>query len=201
MEKIILGMLMLHGMTVYEMKSLISKKLGSVCSSSSGSIHTALKKLLQKNHVTLRELEGKKIYCITSLGAESFKEWIECPIKPGKSTNIEFGKLFFLGIGNPKKRNELIIEHIKELKKEYIELQQIQLITKSMEKEILESSQKTIVEDTNNEEGIKANLCGRSLEEMVRDVYHFQLATLQYGIDSIRFEMDWFEAYMKEEKE
>ena len=46
MDKIILGYLMLCGMSAYDLKTSIRRDMSSMCSASAGSIYAALKKLL-----------------------------------------------------------------------------------------------------------------------------------------------------------
>lgn len=55
MDKIILGILMLHRMTAYEIKNVIKNSFKSMCSDSLGSIQVALKRLLKWRWLFLKK--------------------------------------------------------------------------------------------------------------------------------------------------
>ena len=75
MDKIILGILMLHRMTAYELRNFIKNNFKSMYSDSLGSIQAALKKLFELEMVTFEELVekgvNKKRYSITEKGREA----------------------------------------------------------------------------------------------------------------------------------
>ncbi|MDU4891777.1 MAG: PadR family transcriptional regulator [Clostridium sp.] len=200
MEKIILGMLMVRGMTIYEIKNFINNNLDTMCSASSGSIHTAVKKMLEKEIIKVYEEGNKKIYYITAKGREEFNLWIEQPMDIGKAKNIELSKLFFLGLSNPDKRVKLIEKYIDELKTERNKLLVIYKNTKVNTDEIISSGMNTIIENQWNEEGVKKNLYTGKIMDTVSDIYKFQKATLQYGMASIEFEIAWYTNYLNEMK-
>lgn len=200
MEKIILGMLMVRGMTIYEIKNFINNNLDTMCSASSGSIHTAVKKMLEKEIIKVYEEGNKKIYYITAKGREEFNLWIEQPMDIGKAKNIELSKLFFLGLSNPDKRVKLIEKYIDELKTERDKLLVIYKNTKGNTDEIINSGMNTIIENQWNEEGVKKNLYTGKIMDTVSDIYKFQKATLQYGMASIEFEIAWYTNYLNEMK-
>lgn len=196
MEKIILGMLMLRGMTIYDMKVMITKKLDSMCSSSAGSIHSAVDKLLKQDMICCSEQGTKKIYYITESGRDAFNEWVSQPMTHAKAKDIELSKFFFLGAGNPARRVEMIMKYIEELKTELAGLEQIKLLTERSEKEVIEASMNMIKDDPWNEEGIKKNLFDREFDQTIADIYQAQMATLKFGIDSLQFEITWYETYL-----
>lgn len=200
MEKIILGMLMVRGMTIYEIKNFINNNLDTMCSASSGSIHTAVKKMLEKEIIKVYEEGNKKIYYITAKGREEFNLWIEQPMDIGKAKNIELSKLFFLGLSNPDKRVKLIEKYIDELKTERNKLLVIYKNTKVNTDEIISSGMNTIIENQWNEEGVKKNLYTGKIMDTVSDIYKFQKATLEYGMASIEFEIAWYTNYLNEMK-
>lgn len=196
MEKVILGMLMLRGMTIYEIKLFINTKLESMCSSSSGSIHSAIKKLLEKNYIEYSEEENKKIYYITGQGRAAFNSWIHEPMDHKKAKNMELSKLFFLGMSDPKSREDFIKAYIKDIEEELESLKQILEVTKINQEEVIRLSGKTIYDDIWNKEGIKKNLYDRDLQEMALDIYYYQMACLQYGIESAKFEIKWYKNFL-----
>ena len=55
MEHIILSLLLLKGMTIYEIRTYIQQNLSTVCSDSLGSIQVAIRKLLDKRYIDVKE--------------------------------------------------------------------------------------------------------------------------------------------------
>ena len=112
MDKIILGILMLHRMTAYELRNFIKNNFKSMYSDSLGSIQAALKKLFELEMVTFVELVekgvNKKRYSITETGREALIEWIKIPINTSKTKNYDLGKLFFMGYVSKKDQKTLI---------------------------------------------------------------------------------------------
>lgn len=197
MEKIILGMLMMRGLTIYEMKIFIDNNLDAMCSNSSGSIHTAISKMLEKQLISYEEKDKKKIYYITAKGRELFNNWILQPMDSTKAKNMELSKLFFFGLSDPKKRKELILEYIKGLKEKHSKLKFIYDETTYNMDDIINHGTKVVGDDPWNEEGIKKNVFSGRIEDTISDVYKYQQATLQYGIEAIEFEIDWYSRYLE----
>lgn len=197
MENIILGLLIVRGMTIYEIKTFITNKLDTMCSASSGSIHTAIKKLLVRGAINLCEVDNKKIYFITSMGREEFNSWIKSPMDIKKAKNIELSKLFFFGLSNSCDRTRLIEEYIKNLKEERKKLLAIKEMMVENKDEIISKGLEDLTSDKWNDEGIK-KLSNANFEEQVRDVYKFQEFTLDYGLSEIKFEIDWYTKFLKE---
>lgn len=175
MEKIILGLLMYRGMTIYEIKTFIQKNLESMCSASAGSLHIAVQKLLEKGFIRVEEADKKKIYYLLDAGREEFEQWIEQPMDIGKAKNIELSKLFFMGLSKPENRENLIQSYIQELKEEKKKLEAIQEQSNQIKPETMETK--------------------------VRDIFQYQQATLQYGLASVNFEIDWYTKWLEENKE
>ena len=84
MEHLILDLLILSPTTGYKLQQFIRNNLSLICSSSAGSVYTALKKLQSNGHISFEEaLYGKrrrKIFSITKSGQEVFADWISQPI-------------------------------------------------------------------------------------------------------------------------
>lgn len=196
MEKIILGMLIIRGLTIYEMKIFINNNLNAICSNSSGSIHAAVKKLLEKNLINCKEEDNKKIYYITARGREAFNNWILQPMDHTRAKNMELGKLFFLGLSDPAGRKGLILEYIKGLTEEHARLKILYETIASNTDDIMKQGAKIVSGDRWNEEGIKKNVFTDKLEDTISDVYKYQRATLQYGIEAIEFEIGWYSRYL-----
>ena len=197
MEKIILGMLMMRGLTIYEMKIFIDNNLDAMCSNSSGSIHTAIRKMLEKKLISYKEKDKKKIYYITAKGRELFNNWILQPMDCTKAKNMELSKMFFFGLSEPKERKDLILKYIKGLKEEYSKLKIIYDRTTFDMDDIINHGTKVVGGDQWNEEGIKKNIFSGKIEDTISDVYKYQQATLQYSIEAIEFEIDWYSKYLE----
>lgn len=197
MEKIILGMLMMRGLTIYEMKIFIDNNLDSMCSNSSGSIHTAIRKMLEKEFIHYKEEDNKKIYYITAKGREAFNNWILQPMDHTRAKNMELSKMFFFGLSDPSKRKEIIKEYIGKLKEEHFKLKAIYEKITLNKDNIIQNGIKMAESDPWNEEGFKKNTFTGRIEDTISDVYKYQLAILQYGMESIEFEIGWYSKYLK----
>lgn len=201
MEKIILGLLMLKGMSVYEIKSITKAKLSLMCSSSAGSIHAAIKQLLAKGFIGFSEEGRKKIYYIKETGRQAFTEWIRVPMNHNKAKNIETSKLFFMGMVDQTEINDLIQKYINSLKDDLISIKLFYQMSVENKEIALKQSLLLIENDTWNEEGIKKNLSGRSIEQTTEDIYRYQMDILRYAVDSVDFEIKWYEDFLKRKKQ
>ena len=129
MENIILSLLLIKSMTIYEIRAFIQKNLSTVCSDSMGSIQSAIKKLIEKACIAVREYEQKSVlkmeYHILPAGLEQFRKWIEVPMNLQKMKNMEEGKFFFLGMASKEKRIKSLEEYVKGLRGEIDKLLEI----------------------------------------------------------------------------
>ena len=203
MDKIILGILMLHRMTAYELRNFIKNNFKSMYSDSLGSIQAALKKLFELEMVTFEELVekgvNKKRYSITETGREALIEWIKIPINTSKTKNYEniknFDKLFFMGYVSKKDQKTLIDKIILSLEEEYEALKKLK---ESIDvEEESEEIEKYLLADIEYKERIKNLDKGKELIENIREISKFTLATLDYGIDVTAFNIEWFKKLKK----
>ena len=199
MDKIILGILMLHRMTAYELRNFIRNNFKSMYSDSLGSIQAALKKLFELEMVTFEELVekgvNKKRYSITETGREALIEWIKIPINTSKTKNYDFGKLFFMGYVSKKDQKTLIDKIILSLEEEYKALKKLkESIDVEEESEEIENY---LLADIEYKERIKNLDKGKELIENIREISKFTLATLDYGIDVTAFNIEWFKKLKK----
>ena len=199
MDKIILGILILHRMTAYELRNFIKNNFKSMYSDSLGSIQAALKKLFELEMVTFEELVekgvNKKRYSITETGWEALIEWIKIPINTSKTKNYDFGKLFFMGYVSKKDQKTLIDKIILSLEEEYEALKKLkQSIDVEEESEEIENY---LLTDIEYKERIKNLDKGKELIENIREISKFTLATLDYGIDVTAFNIEWFKKLKK----
>ena len=199
MDKIILGILMLHRMTAYELRNFIKNNFKSMYSDSLGSIQAALKKLFELEMVTFEELVekgvNKKRYSITETGREALIEWIKIPINTSKTKNYDFGKLFFMGYVSKKDQKTLIDKIIISMEEEYEALKKLKESIDADEES--EEIKNYLLTDIEYKERIKNLDKGKELIENIREISKFTLATLDYGIDVTVFNIEWFKKLKK----
>ena len=199
MDKIILGILMLHRMTAYELRNFIKNNFKSMYSDSLGSIQAALKKLFELEMVTFEELVekgvNKKRYSITETGREALIEWIKIPINTSKTKNYDFGKLFFMGYVSKKDQKTLIDKIIISMEEEYEALKKLKESIDANEES--EEIKNYLLTDIEYKERIKNLDKGKELIENIREISKFTLATLDYGIDVTAFNIEWFKKLKK----
>lgn len=196
MESIILGLLMVRGMTIYEIKSFINNKLDTMCSASSGSIHTSIKKLLGKEAIALVEVDNKKVYFITLIGREQFNIWIKKPMDVKKAKNIELSKMFFFGLSDYEDRRGLIESYVNDLKIERDKLLAIYNMMNENKEEIIAKGLQDLKNDKWNDEGIKS-ISNNVLNDKVIEIFEFQQATLDYGLSEVKFQIVWYSKFLK----
>ena len=199
MDKIILGILMLRRMTAYELRNTIRDNFKSMCSDSLGSIQVALKKLLSLKMVTFEELVekgiNKKRYAITDIGEKVLMEWIKIPIDISKTKNIDIGKLLFMGYIPKNEQKNLINKIILSLEKEYSELKNLkESINFENERLAIENY---LLTDTEYQERIKNLNKKNDVSKNIKEISKFTLATLDYGIDVVDFNIKWFKKLKK----
>ncbi|MCM1988885.1 PadR family transcriptional regulator [Oceanirhabdus seepicola] len=179
MEFIILGLLILKPMTGYEIQQFLKKNLSTICSNSAGSVQTALKKLSLQDSIEFEEYvekgKNKKLYSITEKGRTNFLEWIVTPMQTKKVKNMELSKLFFLGIAPKEERRKSILGYIAQL-----ETVKAVLISIKEEFEHMKSGEILDTED-----------------KFLQDVFIYQGYTLEYGIDSAEFEIEWYKKLIR----
>lgn len=184
MEKIILGLLMIKEMSGYEMRRFIKNHLALMCSDSAGSFQTALQKLLATSMISCAEHvekgKNKKLYTITDVGRDSFFQWEEQPMNHKKAKNIELVKLFFLGTLSVEKRAPLLRAYLSQLTVEQKELM-------ALREDILKSEAVYLKSIANNKEAM--------------DRFRYQMATLDYGIASFNFEIEWYGQFVQRMEE
>ena len=194
MDKIILGIVMLRIMTAYELRNTIRDNFKSMCSDSLGSIQAALKKLLSLKMVTFEELVekgiNKKRYAITDIGEKVLMEWIKIPIDISKTKNIDMGKLLFMGYIPKNEQKNLINKIILSLEEEYSELKNLKESI-NFENERL-GIENYLLTDTEYQERIKNLNKKNNVSKNIKEISKFTLATLDYGIDVVDFNIKWF---------
>lgn len=187
MDIIILGFLMMKPATLYELGQFVENYLSSISSNSRGSIQAGIKKLSGKGLVSYQEQVengvNKKVYRITASGRTYFEENISTSMLY-KEKNMELSKFFFMGFTDKAMQKELIGGYIKELEKELAFLQKIEV---SLEPRYDFSEYISSADTIDVGEPF-------TLEKM-RSIARFQYATLDFGMDKLKFEIEWFQRF------
>ena len=175
---------MLKKLTVYEIRAVIRANFQSMCSDSLGSIQAALKRLLASEMVTFSEYVeksvNKKRFAITGKGRQELMAWLQVPADISGSKNMELGKFLFMGFLSAEERSSLIDEIITGLEKNLDELLMIKSAT-------TDESKTQVIEHWKTDTGYYGFVSERS-----REIVNYQMLTLQYGIDTTKFNIDWF---------
>jgi len=199
MDRLILGLLMLQSFTMYEFRNVISTRLWGICSDSAGGIQAAIKKLLTAEMITFDEYVeksvNKKRYSITDKGRGEFLSWVQTSADITGTTRMELSKLFFMGLVPMENRPTLIGELIANAEKElgrHLELQS------AINSSIADAKEKFITFWKNNstyQDGIHNAVKNTNDSENITDISDFQMATVQFIIDSRKFEIEWFKKF------
>ena len=191
MDVIILGLLMLKGMTIYEIRKIISEQFTFISSGSTGAIQGSIKRLMEKNFLYFEEKKEKNItkkyYYITAEGKAFLIKSISQPMQ-NKQTDLELSKLMFMGYVEPEKRIGLIDAYIQELREEQMILTHLGKMlddVKEQQPDYHKMYQQMAYEN------------GGAIEFMsdqgTRDIAFFNQATLRLGIDMVDFLINWYE--------
>ena len=203
MEHIILSLLLLSGMTIYEIRTYIQQNLSTVCSDSLGSIQTAIKKLLDKEYIDVREYIDnnmlKKEYRVTQKGVSYYKEWIGTPMNIQKMKNMEQGKFFFLGMASKEKRIAFIRDYIESLRAEYDKLSQIQQFVDNTKDSVIETNIIRISKEPALAEHLLNVSEESDLKNVVSNIYDYQIYMLEYGLAGLREDITFYEKILNRE--
>ena len=203
MENIILSLLLLKSMTIYEMRAFIHKNLGTVCSDSIGSIQSALKKLMEKECITIREYAQKgvlkKEYQITEAGIQQFREWIEVPMNLQKVKNMEEGKFFFLGLAPKEIRIASMKGYVESLRTEREKLWQIEEYIGQIKNNVIQMNVDRIKKEPDLQNHLLDISGEDTLESIVQNIYDYQLYDLQYGLKRLQEDILFYEEIIEKE--
>lgn len=171
-DMIILGLLAYQDASLYDLKKTMEQSTTMFYNTSIGSIHPALTKLEKNGHVTSREEATgkriKKIYHRTPEGAEAFQTWISEPVAVFKTRDESMLRLFYMG-------------HIDGDVSEHIQL-------------YIDEADKWIAL-------LEAMLAAQDLSTVppeFQKIAFFQLATMRYGLDTIKFGKRWYTQLLKD---
>ena len=185
---------MIKHFTVYEIRQVMRQNFSSMCSDSLGSIQAALKKLSQQGAVTYSEYvekgKMKKEYAITASGRILFLEWLKTPIDMSKNKNMDLGKFLFMGYLPKKEQLQMLDLTIEGLE---IEVQEFEAVKDAIRFTEEQEKVKAYLEQNNHlaSELIETSQAG-DLAESISQIGYFEMKTLEFGLDSARFQLDWF---------
>ncbi len=203
MENIILSLLLLKEMTIYEIRTYIQQNLTTVCSDSLGSIKTAIKKLLAKEYIDVKEYIDcnmlKKQYSITEKGVDYYKQWIGTPMSIQKMKNMEEGKFFFLGMASKEKRIAFIRDYIESLHVEYDKLYLIQQLVDNTKNSVIQTNVTRIGKDSVLTEHLLSVSGETDLEGVICNIYNYQIYMLEYGLGRLREDIAFYEKILNRE--
>ncbi len=204
MDNIILSLLLIKSMTIYEIRAFISQYLSSVCSDSLGSIQAAIKKLLSKNDISYREYTdrglNKKEYSITDSGLEKFMKWIQIPMNFQKVKNMDEGKFFFLGMAPTKTRINAVKSYIESLEQEMEKLIQIQKFIEASKANAIEWNVERISQDEELHRHLLEVTKEENLERAIINIYRYQVYSLEYGLERLQCDINFYKSIIRQEE-
>lgn len=173
MDNIILGLLLLSGRTIYQLRDRINKGMNLMFSSSMGSIQAAIKKLLAGSYIDFTEVvengKYKKVYNITDSGRAYFLQWVNSPMEAQGVKFPELAKFYFMGFAEKESRVKSLQQQLQHLKQQHALLEVI------------------------CSEGSAMEVPGE-----FSDIFKFQLQSAVYGRDLMKFNIDWFENQLQQ---
>jgi DNA-binding PadR family transcriptional regulator len=159
---------MIRNLTIYDIKTTLEKKISPFYAASYGSIQNAIKNLLANQQIGFSEMvkdgRNKKVYFITQAGKKAFFDWMLSEIPVNKFNNEVLVRVFFFGFIQPEDQTRLLDDYVKKLKIEYEEMCSFQTNLKVPE----------------------------SFQDK-KEIIKFQLHTLDFGVQQLRLEIEWFE--------
>ncbi|QNK57578.1 PadR family transcriptional regulator [Paenibacillus sp. PAMC21692] len=175
MEFVVLGLLMIRGMTIYELNQSFRQGISLFYSASYGSLQTSLKKLLAKGWATYSEEtaqgRNKKVYAITAEGQAAFMAWMNGEADESKLEVTALSKLYFLGLIQDKAMAKGILAD---------------LVAK------MEAMERQLA-------GLEKELERQPVPVEYEPIMKFQMKTLSYGIGAHGFASKWFKGLLDEQ--
>jgi DNA-binding PadR family transcriptional regulator len=165
----------MRSQTIYELNQAFKQGISLFYSASYGSLQSTLKKLLEKDWVTMHQEQSqgrlKKVYTIHPDGRAAFLKWMNDEAEEGNKLEVTaLSKLFFLGLIEDREQRAAIVADLTAK-------------MEAMERQL------TALEGQLEQLPISAD---------GNPVLKFQMKTLKYGIDAHRFAKSWFQDLMDE---
>ncbi|MFD3685373.1 PadR family transcriptional regulator [Nocardiopsis sp. NPDC058631] len=167
MAHVILGLLLIAPQSLYDLIKGFEAGVALFYSASSGSIKRALDTLLARELIDVDSVEaggrGRKVYRVTDAGREEFRAWMTGDPAGSDLETAALSRLYFLGLLEPDERVPVL-----------------RRVTARIESDLAAFLR------------LDSNLDAVDFPEERRDLVTHQRATLDYGIASHRFMLDWF---------
>ncbi|MFI6506409.1 helix-turn-helix transcriptional regulator [Streptosporangium sp. NPDC050855] len=171
MAHVILGLLLIAPQTFYDLIKGFEAGIALFYSASSGSIKRALDTLLTRGLIEVASVEaggrGRKVYRLTDAGRREFHAWMTGDLTGPDLETAALSRLYFLGLLEPAER-----------------VPALRRVTARIEADLATLST------------LDEHLGIPDMPEEHRDLATHQRATLDYGIASHRFALDWFRAHI-----
>ncbi|GHC95276.1 hypothetical protein GCM10007079_46810 [Nocardiopsis terrae] len=176
MSHVILGLLLISPMSLYDLVKAFEAGVSLFYSASSGSIKRALDNLLRQGLIEVASVDpgarGRKVYRVTEAGHQEFRAWMTGEPAGQDLETVALPRLYFLGLLEPDERAPVLHR-----------------ITARIEADLARLT------------GLSEHLDGRDIPEGLRDVARHQFATLDYGIATHRFALDWFRRHAERQED
>ena len=174
MEHVVLGLLMMQSLTIYGLNQAFKQGISLFYSASYGSLQTAVKNLLGKGWIVFEERvdqgRNKKIYSITERGRQAFYEWMLEEIPANKLEVTALSKVFFLGLMESGEQKRQIVREI---------LRKVELVQSELSE-------------------MQREIGPYEIPDPYREIFKYQMKTLDYGLQAHAFGRKWFQALLEE---
>ncbi|MCP2357064.1 DNA-binding PadR family transcriptional regulator [Nonomuraea thailandensis] len=172
MAHVILGLLMIAPQTFYDLIKGFEASVALFYSASSGSIKRALDTLLARGFIEVASIEtggrGRKVYRVTDAGREEFRAWMTGEPTGPDLEKTALSRLYFLGLVEPGERAPVLHRIVARIETDLAAFSALDKLLDTL--------------DVPREQ---------------RDIAAHQRATLDYGMASLRFMLDWFRDHLE----
>jgi DNA-binding PadR family transcriptional regulator len=167
MAHVILGLLLIAPQSLYDLIRGFEAGVALFYSASSGSIKRALDGLLAQQLIEVASVDaggrGRKVYRVTDAGRREFRSWMTAELVGSDLEAAALPRLYFLGLLDPVEREPVLRRIRMRIEADLVRLSDLD-----------------------------AHLETVDIPEDLRAVARYQRSTLDYGIASLRFALDWF---------
>lgn len=175
MSHVILGLLLISQQSLYDLVKSFEAGVSLFYSSSSGSIKRALDGLLARGLVEVASAEpglrGRKVHRVTDEGRAEFHAWMIGELSGPDLESVALPRLYFLGLVDAADRPVVL-----------------RRITARIETDLARLTD------------LRGRIDASEVPDGWEDVARHQRATLDFGIASHEFSLDWFRGHLEREE-
>ncbi len=168
MAQVILGLLLIAPHSLYDLVKSFRASVSLFYSASAGSIKRAVDVLLDRGHIEIASEEpgarGRKVYRVTEAGRKAFEEWMVDIPATGDAETAILARLHFLG-----------------------------LLAEDDRPAVLAAIRHRISAGLDELLTLDQGISQQPVPQHQQAVATFRLKTLEYGIASHRFALQWFD--------